>query len=288
MSDRCFPAERIFRMRFGIRTEVIRIYEVYIDVFLAQNVLMDVQLLILTLLLLREKIVVLRLLAASLTGGAGALLILMSGVGYGITYILMVLVLDAVMLFICIRQPIRQGKTFQRLALGIIYLHGMVFAYGKLMECARRLAGERLAQFIVTAVIAGIVIFMLACRSLMQPRHIYEVVLTEEGENAVYRALLDTGNFLTDPVTGKPVSVVEETEQVKGWLDRYPQKYKIIPYQSVGREHGILEGLVVDQLTIQREKEQVVERGAVIALYRGKLSKDGAFQMILNHSLMKC
>lgn len=275
-------------MRFGIRTEVIRIYEVYIDVFLAQNVLMDVQLLILTLLLLREKIVVLRLLAASLTGGAGALLILMSGVGYGITYILMVLVLDAVMLFICIRQPIRQGKTFQRLALGIIYLHGMVFAYGKLMECARRLAGERLAQFIVTAVIAGIVIFMLACRSLMQPRHIYEVVLTEEGENAVYRALLDTGNFLTDPVTGKPVSVVEETEQVKGWLDRYPQKYKIIPYQSVGREHGILEGLVVDQLTIQREKEQVVERGAVIALYRGKLSKDGAFQMILNHSLMKC
>ncbi|MDE6917805.1 MAG: sigma-E processing peptidase SpoIIGA [Lachnospiraceae bacterium] len=267
---------------------MIRIYEVYIDVFLAQNVLMDVQLLILTLLLLREKIVVLRLLAASLTGGAGALLILMSGVGYGITYILMVLVLDAVMLFICIRQPIRQGKTFQRLALGIIYLHGMVFAYGKLMECARRLAGERLAQFIVTAVIAGIVIFMLACRSLMQPRHIYEVVLTEEGENAVYRALLDTGNFLTDPVTGKPVSVVEETEQVKGWLDRYPQKYKIIPYQSVGREHGILEGLVVDQLTIQREKEQVVERGAVIALYRGKLSKDGAFQMILNHSLMKC
>ncbi|MDE6983512.1 MAG: sigma-E processing peptidase SpoIIGA, partial [Lachnospiraceae bacterium] len=141
---------------------MIRIYEVYIDVFLAQNVLMDVQLLILTLLLLREKIVVLRLLAASLTGGAGALLILMSGVGYGITYILMVLVLDAVMLFICIRQPIRRGKTFQRLALGIIYLHGMVFAYGKLMECARRLAGERLAQFIVTAVIAGIVIFMLA------------------------------------------------------------------------------------------------------------------------------
>ena len=73
---------------------------------------------------------------------------------------------------------------------------------------------------------------------------------------------------------------------MKKWLERYPQKYKIIPYQSVGKEHGVLEGIVVDELVIQKEKEQVVKKGAVIALYKGKLSKDGEFQMILNHSLM--
>lgn len=269
-----------------IGTEVIRIYEVYIDVFLAQNVLMDMLLLLLTLLLLKERINFLRLLAASVSGGIGAVIILMSGVGFNIVYIVLVLVLDAVMLLICIQQPVKRGGALQRLAMGIIYLHGMVFAYGKLMECASRLVGNGLAQIVVTVLIAGIVIFMLVYRRLVESRHIYEVTLMEEGENVVYKALFDTGNFLTDPVSGKPVSVVEETDTTKGWLEKYPQKYKIIPYQSVGKEHGILEGIVVDELIIQKEKEQVVKKGAVIALYKGKLSKNGDFQMILNHSLI--
>lgn len=269
-----------------IGTEVIGIYEIYIDVFLVQNVLMDMQLLLLTLLLLKEKIIFIRLLAASLAGGVGAVLILVSGMGFGAAYILLVLALDAGMLLVCLQQPIKRGITLQKLAMGIIYLHGMVFAYGKLLECADRLVGNWLAQIMVTAVIAVIVFFMLACRRLAESRCIYEVTLVEGEENVVYKALFDTGNLLTDPVSGKPVSVVEETDLTKRWLERYPQKYKIIPYQSVGKAHGVLEGIVVDELVIQKEREQVVKKGAVVALYKGKLSKDGAFQMILNHSLM--
>ena len=263
-----------------------RIYEVYIDIFLAQNVLMNIQLLLLTQLLLKEKIILVRLLAASIVGGIGAVLILILGIGYSVGYILLVFVLDAGMLLLCIRNPFRGKNLFRRLVMGIIDLHGMEFAYGKLMQCADRLVGERWARIVVSVAIAGIVFFILAYRSLVESRQIYEVTLTEEGENAVYRALFDTGNFLTDPVTGKPVSVVEETEATKKWLEKYPQKYKVIPYQSVGKEHGILEGIVVDELIIQKEKEQVVKKGAVIALYKGKLSKDGQFQMILNHSLI--
>lgn len=169
--------------------------------------------------------------------------------------------------------------------MGIIYLHGMVFAYGKLMECTARLVGEKYAQILVSVVIAGIVLFILAYRKIAESRHIYEVTLTEEGENVVYKALFDTGNFLIDPISGKPVSVVEETDITRKWVEMYPQKYKVIPYQSVGREHGVLEGIVVDELIIQKEREQVVKKGAVIALYKGKLSGDGTFQMILNRSL---
>ncbi len=264
---------------------MIRIYEVYIDIFLVQNVLMDMQLLILTLLLLKEKIIFRRVFAASLIGGAGAVIILISGIGFQIAYILLVLALDAAMLFICIGQSIKCGLAVRKLVMGIIYLHGMVFAYGKLMECIGRLVGEEYAQILVSAAIAGIVLFILAYRRIVESRHIYEVTLTEEGENVVYKALFDTGNFLTDPISGKPVSVVEETDITRRWLEMYPQKYKVIPYQSVGRAHGILEGIVVDELMIQKEREQVVKKGAVIALYKGKLSGDGAFQMILNRSL---
>ena len=266
--------------------EVIRIYEVYIDIFLAQNVLMNLQLLFLTQLLLKEKVLFVRLLAASLAGGIGAVLILVLGVDYGVCYILLVLGLDTAMILLCIQHPWKRRISYQKLVMGIIDLYGMVFAYGKLMECAGRLVGERLAQILVTGVIIGIVMFILAYRRWAEARQIYNVTLTEEGENAVYKALFDTGNFLTDPVSGKPVSVIEETEATRKWLEKYPHKYKIIPYQSVGKEHGLLEGIVVDELIIQKEKEQVVKKGAVVALYRGKLSKDGQFQMILNQSLM--
>ena len=254
--------------------EVIRIYEVYIDIFLAQNVLMNIQLLLLTQLLLKERLVPARV------------LILVLGIGYGIGYILLVLLLDVGMLLLCMQHSWKRKPSYQRLVMGIIYLHGMEFAYGKLTECAGRLMGERLARMVVIAVIAVIVVFILAYRKWAEVKQIYKVTLTEQGEHAVYRALFDTGNLLTDPVTGKPVSVVEETEETKKWLEKYPEKYKIIPYRSVGNEHGLLEGLVVDEMIIQKEKEQVVKKGAVIALYKGKLSKNGDFQMILNHSLI--
>lgn len=266
--------------------EVIRIYEVYIDIFLAQNVLMNIQLLLLTQLLLKERIVPARLLMAAFAGGVGAVLILVLGIGYGIGYILLVLLLDVGMLLLCMQHSWKRKPSYQRLVMGIIYLHGMEFAYGKLTECAGRLMGERLARMVVIAVIAVIVVFILAYRKWAEVKQIYKVTLTEQGEHAVYRALFDTGNLLTDPVTGKPVSVVEETEETKKWLEKYPEKYKIIPYRSVGNEHGLLEGLVVDEMIIQKEKEQVVKKGAVIALYKGKLSKNGDFQMILNHSLI--
>ncbi len=57
------------------------------------------------------------------------------------------------------------------------------------------------------------------------------------------------------------MSVVEETEATKKWLEKYPEKYKIIPYRSVGNEHGLLEGLVVDEMIIQKEKRTGGKKG---------------------------
>ncbi|MFR5953720.1 MAG: sigma-E processing peptidase SpoIIGA [Coprococcus sp.] len=45
----------------------------------------------------------------------------------------------------------------------------------------------------------------------------------------------------------------------------------MIPYHSIGKEHGILQGTEVDELIIWREDEPYVQKKAVIALYEGKL-----------------
>ena len=266
---------------------MIRIYEVYIDIYFIQNVMTDMLLLILVLLLLKERIRWKRVAVASFAGGAGAVLILVSGIRFGVSYVLSVLALDAVMVLICICHPASRNKIpFWRPAVGIIYLHGMMSAYGKLMECLVRLVGVRYVWFIVTVAIAGIVAFLVMYRNMANRKRIFDVTLTENGEDIAIRALFDTGNLLHDPVSGKPVSVMEETDEIRQWMTKYPQKFRIIPYQSVGNEHGVLEGIVVERMMIQQEEGEVVKKEAVVALYKGKLSRDGTFQMILNHRLI--
>lgn len=248
--------------------------------------LADAQLLFLTMLLMKEKIVWRRLAAAALFGGAGAVLVLMSGISFGMVYVLCLLALDAGMVVICARQVTKRQDAFRRIASGIIYLHGMAFAYGRLKECAGRLVGERMAQIAAAAVVVATAVFLSVYRDLAGRRNIYEVRLNENGEEIAVKALFDTGNALCDPLSGRPVSVMEDSGKVREWMARYPQKYRAIPYRSVGNEHGILEGIVIDELVIKKEDGQVVRKGTVVALYGGKLSKNGDFKMILNHSLM--
>lgn len=247
--------------------------------------LLDAQILVLVLLLLKEKIVLWRLSLAAFAGGSGAVMILLSGIGYGVCYVFLILLLDFTMLVLCMKGLLGRKDVFRQLVMGIIYFHGIAFAHGKLMECADRVAGGKAARVLVSVIMVGAVIFMMIYHRIMENRCIYEVVLTENGESIELKALFDTGNLLTDPVSGKPVSVVEETDFLRQWLAKYPQKYKVIPYHSIGNEHGILEGMVLDELMIQKKNEKKVEKDTIIALYAGRLSKDGTFQMILNHDL---
>lgn len=247
--------------------------------------LLDAQILVLVLLLLKERIILWRLIASAVAGGVGAVLILLSEIRFGVGYVFFVLALDFAMLILCMKGIIRREAALRQLAMGIIYWHGIAFAHGRLMECADRLGGGKAARMVAHVTMAGAVTFILIYHQIVERRNIYEVILTENGENIELKALLDTGNLLTDPVSGKPVSVVEEKEALRQWLIKYPQKYKIIPYHSIGNEHGVLEGIVIDELIIEIKNKKKVEKNAIIALYNGKLSKDGAFQMILNHNL---
>ena len=83
--------------------EVIAIYEVYIDVYFVENVLLDMLILLSVALLLGKKPVLWRMIAASVLGGVGAVLILFLGGGYGAAYILSVLALDAAMCLLLFR-----------------------------------------------------------------------------------------------------------------------------------------------------------------------------------------
>jgi hypothetical protein len=199
--------------------------------------------------------------------------------GYGMAYIAIVIGTDFLMLLVL-------GIYKRKSVNGIIYMNAISFAYSKLNDCLDRLTGWRNSSIIASTLVVVLSLFVAVYGKISNRRNIYTVVLMENGRSIEARALYDSGNLLTEPVSGKAVSIIEKSAILSDWMKNTPEKFKIIPYKSIGEENGILEGIVIDKLIIQNDDKKVVEDKAVIALYDGKLSKDGKFEMILNHNLM--
>jgi stage II sporulation protein GA (sporulation sigma-E factor processing peptidase) len=259
---------------------VVIVYEIYLDIFFVDNMLTNLFVLMAVKLLIGGRVCPIRII---LSAGLGALIsvaILYGGIGYGLLYISLVMVSDIIMLYII-------GIYGRKALIGAIYMNTVAFVYSKLVGCLSRLKGGASQTLILSAVMIITIIYALVHSKFRAKQNVYKVILKDKEESISAKALYDSGNLLTEPISGKPVSIIEKTKALTDWMTNTPEKYKAIPYKSVGNENGMLEGMVIDQLVIQLDNEQVVENNAVIALYDGKISKGGSFSMLLNHDLLK-
>lgn len=117
------------------------------------------------------------------------------------------------------------------------------------------------------------------------------VTMINGGNRMTVAALLDSGNSLIEPVSGKPVSIVERDIVLGLWKEE-PRYYRAIPYHSIGRRRGILKGYLLPELQI--ELGGVVKNCgetyiAVCEDYitEGKNDGDTPVKMILNPLLLK-
>ena len=72
-------------------------------------------------------------------------------------------------------------------------------------------------------------------------------------------ALIDTGNSLTDPFTGEPVSILERTAADELFCGRMPGTDAVHPYCSVGRKEGILPAVRLEKLCIYERGPRWIE-----------------------------
>jgi stage II sporulation protein GA (sporulation sigma-E factor processing peptidase) len=107
------------------------------------------------------------------------------------------------------------------------------------------------------------------------------------GEYIRAQALVDTGNHLTDPVSGKPVSII--SEKLSRCLSPcfVPEKYHVIPYQSVGRNRGMLNGYELPELVIEDCGRQIRKESAIVAICDTGIPEESIYQMILHPRLLK-
>lgn len=134
---------------------------------------------------------------------------------------------------------------------------------------------------------------------LIKERTYTDVEITMDGKSVAMRGMVDTGNFLSDPLTGKPVMIIS-ADAAKRFLpedivkeavrwekspippdalmnSNYANRVRMIPFHSIGEERGWLVGIRPDDVRIGVHKEKssgavTAKEGAILAIFKGKFS----------------
>jgi stage II sporulation protein GA (sporulation sigma-E factor processing peptidase) len=117
------------------------------------------------------------------------------------------------------------------------------------------------------------------------------------------KGMVDTGNFLLDPSTGKPVSLIslEAIQKLIPDMGQIEQgcieegsglKGKIhwIPYQAIGQADGVLVGIAPDRVIILDEKNGPWRTDFILAVYKGTFPRgwDGKkIDLLLHPAVME-
>lgn len=103
-----------------------------------------------------------------------------------------------------------------------------------------------------------------------------------DGHSSVLSACVDSGNSLTEPISGRQVILVDQAGAQKLPFRRadYPQRYAAVPYRAVGVEQGILEGLRIDRLSYGGKEYHNV----ILAYFEGTF---GEFEVLLNRNILE-
>lgn len=109
----------------------------------------------------------------------------------------------------------------------------------------------------------------------------------ELGREISVSALLDTGNHLTDPVSGEPVCII--SEKLAGQIDSCfrPEKYHAVPYMSIGRERGVLNAYELSEIVIEDEERHIRKEHAIVAVCNTGIPEESIYQMILHPRLLE-
>jgi stage II sporulation protein GA (sporulation sigma-E factor processing peptidase) len=136
----------------------------------------------------------------------------------------------------------------------------------------------------------------------------YPIQIDWDGCQLKLNALLDTGNRLHDPLTKVPVIIIEFNqikdllpkevvslsesfntgEMVNDWeLPGYwIERVRILPFNSLGHDHGILFGFRPDQIRVWQKQQETINKNVVVALYNRTLSQEGAFQALIPPAIL--
>lgn len=186
--------------------------------------------------------------------------------------------------FRCKSMP-QLGHMIPGMVGAIVFYGGFYYAVNDYSELINGWLGSGIGVILtgIAAYKAGVFII----RRLRRPKqYVCKAVLETDVGRLETDALVDTGNLLIEPISKKPVSVLDINSVKILFGGNIPEYYRIVPYTSVGRQKGLLRCFEVARVCIlYQEEEKVLEK--ILVACAEDWAKDGGCLIINPRLLME-
>lgn len=293
---------------------------IYIDIVLVENLIMNYIILLATGLILKTKINHIKLLIASLVG-ASYTIISYTNILKGYISFILKIILSFVIVYIAFNP-----QNMKRLWKDILFFYLTSFVFGGaafaliyiikpqdiLMKNGLFLGTYPLKTVVLGAAIAfGILItaFTIAKNKITKKDMFCEIEIKLNNKIIKTEAMIDTGNFLKEPITGTPVVVVEKNllyecipkeilnnleEIIGGGFEKIPEKIrteyisklKLIPFSTLGKQNGMLIGIKPEYIKVKQEEQEEIKKDVIIGIYDKQLTKKGDYRALMGIELI--
>ena len=281
--------------------------EIYADVILLINFIMNSFILWATAKLSRQKILYLRLFAGGLIM---ALMYVLAMIILPFNTVISLLY-SAAMLSVGIYAAFspQNIKAFFRLVF-VGFVCSLILG-GLGMMLFDRLANLSL---LIVCVLGAYILIKLGIRLVenvtIKKQMLLPVTIYIGDEKHTLQALVDTGHTLCDPLSDAPV-IIAEFESIKELLpgemrlmfyerqendlsglltassdNRFHERIRMIPFASLGLANGMLVGFRPDWVVLSSESKNETRKDVVIGIYNRKLSGDGRYQGLISPELV--
>lgn len=292
---------------------------IYLDIVILENICMNFIILFATGIINKTKIKYGRIFLASLLGGVYAVVSYMDILEI-YSNIFVKILLSICMVYIAFKSE-KIKILFKQLL--IFYLTSFTFGgvsfallyFVKPQNIFMRngvYTGTYPIKIVLISGIIGFAVLIIAFKVIkgrINKNNMYCQIKINLFENyKTVKAVIDTGNFLKDPITGVPVIVVEK-EALTGFLNKeiidnvekiingsidgkmdistYSSRIRLIPFSSLGRKNGLLLGISVDNVEIEFEEVSRKIENVIIGIYNDVLSGTKKYNALVGLELIE-
>lgn len=210
-------------------------------------------------------------------------------------------------------------KGFRMLIKTVLFFYGMnfliggaingIYNYTNIGYYIRRIVNGKTEETMTIGALFG-----LTMGSYILLRYIWKYIKEKHRREVLYcqvklihkenileeMALVDTGNSLKEPISKKPITLIDKSlvgkllgEDVENTIEIFYRtgelsnfNFRIVPYHSVGKAHGMLVAIQIDSLFIESEGEKIKIIKPYVAVCPESLSLKGGYHVLLHPELV--
>ena len=289
---------------------------IYLDLIFLENVFMNSIIIYATAIIIKKEIRIIRIIFGSLIGAIYATIYYITKLEiYSSTFLK--LILSVVMVYISFNSKkikfflkellifYLTSFTFGGVTFALLYFispNSIIFQNGVLV-------GIYPLKMILIGGLIGFSIIILSFKTIKNTISKKDMVcilsIKFDKKEVTTNAIIDTGNFLKEPITGNPVviatkeclvkiipeAILNNTNNIVNGqyiIDKkYLSKIKIIPFSALGIENGVLIGIKPDKITIYYQEKEKIFDDVIIGIYNKKISKNNKYNALIGLDIIE-